>query len=74
MPEPKRAFGCGGRKQDERAGVIMSSSRERKAWTEFVEAREARRTARKPRAKKHQGPTPEELNRRSTILSARPSG
>jgi hypothetical protein len=41
----------------------MSSQRERQLWTEYAEMRQRQRTqtARKPRAKKQRGPTPEEL-------------
>jgi hypothetical protein len=39
----------------------MSSSRERQAWTAFVEQREREKKAKRPRAKKQRGPTPEEL-------------
>jgi hypothetical protein len=55
---------------------MMSSQRERQLWTEYAEMRQRQRTqtVRKPRAKRVKGPTPEELEQRSTILSARPSG
>src|SRR5262249_5519679 len=54
-------FARGSQERQTRGGVIMSSSRERQAWTEFVEARE--RKAKRPRAMKSPQPTPEELER-----------
>src|SRR5262249_32668806 len=41
----------------------MSSQRERELWTQYIEDRQRQRnqTARKPRAKRVKGPTPEEL-------------
>jgi hypothetical protein len=39
----------------------MSGSREREAWTKFVEQHEREKQRKRPRAKKQSGPTPEEM-------------
>jgi hypothetical protein len=49
-------LGTGGTRQE---GVIMSSNREREAWTKFIEERE--RKAKRSRTRKPPQPTPEEM-------------